>query len=462
MTDSRGKDETGAGDGGAKGSRAEAGARAAALRALLRIEGQGSFIGLEGGEPEGGRRLRRQATEYVAGITRWRRRLDFLLASAYHGDFGKMELPLKIILRIGLYDLLYLHTPTYAAVNEAVALAKKEVRRGAGGLVNGILRTLDRTREDLPEPRSGDHADDLAVTHSHPTWMVRRWLERYGRADTEALLTWNNARPTYGVRVNTLRISTDDFTGRLDAVGAEWSASAVLTYFLRMPTVQPLLEHGLLDEGFCAVQDESAGLIVRLLGPSAGERVVDLCAAPGGKALHAAQLMHNEGLVCAVDVHERRLQLVEHTAADQEASIVQTVTSDARHFDGEWVGQADRVLIDAPCSGFGVLAKRADLRWRRSPEDLEDLTRLQDEILDNAARLVRPAGLLVYGTCTIEPEENAERVEAFLARHPEFVVEDAADHVPAGMVTPEGYYASFPPRDGMDGAFGARLRRRSG
>lgn len=438
----------------------DVGARQAAFERLVRIEAEGSFIGLDEDRSEAGGRLRRQTTEYVAGITRWRRRLDYVIAQYYRGDYEKMELGLKVALRIGLYDILYQDTPPYAAVNEAVTLAKKQVRRGAGGLVNGVLRSVLRDRDDLPAPDSGDEADDLAVVHSHPTWMVRRWVERYGREDAEALLCWNNARPVFGVRINTLKIETSAFIRRLDDLGAEWESSALMPCFIRMPSVQPLLEHGLLQDGLCAVQDESAGLIVALLDPQPGERVVDLCAAPGGKALHSAQRMKDEGTLAAVDIHEGRLRLVEHGARAHGATIVQIVHADARQFDGTWRGAADRVLIDAPCSGLGVLSKRADLRWRRRPEDLDDLTQLQDEILDSGAELVRPGGVLVYGTCTIEPEENEARVEAFLARHPVFSIVDPSDQLPSRVVTAEGYYASFPPRDATDGAFGVCMRKR--
>lgn len=440
------------------GRESESSTREEAFRRLMRIESEGAYIGLEGGGDVAPREAR-QATEYVAGITRWRRRLDFILGRYYHGDFEKMELPLKVVLRIGLYDLLYLDTPTYAAVNEAVALAKRKVRKGAGGLVNGVLRSVLRERESLPIPDTGQPADDLAVKLSHPTWMVRRWLDRYGQAGTTALLEWNNTRPEFGIRVNTLKEDVGAFRSILDRHGVEWEPGRYLPYFVRVKSVRPLLEHRLLQDGLCAVQDESAGLLLRLLDPQPGERIVDACAAPGGKALHAAQLMRDEGDVVAVDVHEGRLRLVEHAAEQQGVTIIRTVAADARQFDGGWEGRADRVLVDAPCTGLGVLAKRADLRWRRRPEDLAELVHLQEEILEAAARLVRPGGILVYGTCTIEPDENERRANAFSESHPKFLLEPADAYVPDTLVTSHGYYATFPPKDGIDGAFGARFRR---
>lgn len=437
-------------------------ARSHAFRQLNRIEQEGAFIGLAGEEDllEMDPREERQALEYIAGVTRWRRWLDFLLASAYRGDYETMEPSLRQVLRIGLYDLLFLATPPHAALNEAVELAKKRVRQGAGGLVNGVLRNLLRRKEDLPEPHTGRVAEDLAIRYSHPTWMVERWLDRYGRDATIALLAWNNSRPVYGVRINTLKNPVQDFQQVLNERGIAFTPSPYLDYFVRVPKLQGLVRAGLLAEGYCAVQDESAGLVVALLDPQPGETIVDACAAPGGKATHAAQRMQNTGRIIACDVHEGRLRLVEQSARDQGIPIIETRAGDFRETAPQEDFQADRVLLDAPCSGLGVLSKRADLRWNRSPEEVRELTRLQDELLDAAAQAVRPGGLLVYSTCTIEPEENEERVVAFLNRHPDFSVESAKGYVPEAMVTPEGYYRTFPPRDQTDGAFGARLRKR--
>lgn len=434
-------------------------AREEALRRLHRIEEEGAYIGLEGGEPaDFGARDARQSMDYVAGVTRWRRRLDFILSHYYRGPFDSLEPLLKQIMRLGLYDILYLRTPAYAAVSEAVELAKRRIRTGAGGLVNGVLRSIVRDLEELPRPETGDAADDLAILHSHPTWIVRRWLERYGMEETEALLVWNNERPVYGIRVNTDKIALESFLERLDGLGVEWERGHYLPHFLRTTSVQPLLEARLLQEGYCVVQDEGAALLVHLLDPQPGETIVDLCSAPGGKAFYAAHRMTNAGRVLAVDVHQGRLRLVERGAKQQGYDIVEPHVADARTINaGDRL--ADRVLVDAPCSGLGVLAKRADLRWRRSPEDLGELVKLQDEILEAGSRLVAPGGILVYGTCTLEPEENANRVDAFLGRHEEFELESASAFVPEELVTPEGFYATLPPRDGIDGAFGARMRR---
>ncbi len=437
-------------------------ARAEAVRQLDRIEVDGAYIGLtqtdatEALDP----REARQATDYVAGVTRWRRWFDFLLQQFYRGDLAAMEPTLRQILRIGLYDLLVLEKPPHAAINEAVELAKTMVRRGAGGLVNGILRTVQRQRETLPTPSPDDHAEALAISHSHPTWLVRRWLDRFGPDETEALLRWNNARPTFGLRINVLKTSREALTEQLDELNAEWEASPFLDDFVRVQSLQAVVRAGLLEQGLCAVQDESAGLVVRLLDPQPGETIIDACAAPGGKAIYAALRMENTGMVRAYDIHAGRTALIQQAAETQGTTIVQSAVADVRNLAAHATPpQADRVLVDAPCSGLGVLAKRADLRWHRTPEEITELRDLQDELLDAAAQLVRPGGLLVYSTCTIAPEENADRITAFLDRHPEFVHESAAALVPDTVVSPEGYLTTYPQRHHIDGAFGVRLRR---
>ena len=406
-------------------------------------------------------RVERQATEYVAGVTRWRRYLDFIIRHFYKGPFKKMEPALKQILRLGLYEVLMLDTPPHAALNEAVGLAKRIVRPGAGNLVNGILRSVLRQKEHLPEPNTGDPADDLAIRHSHPTWIVRRWLTRFGPQETEALLRYDNTRPFYGLRPTIFKISRGDFETMLNEEGVGWEPSEYLDDFVRVQRLQPVVRAGWVDEGLCAVQDESAGLVVRLLDPQPGETLLDACAAPGGKALYAAARMRNRGRLIAVDIHPGRLRLAERAAAAQGITILQPHAADLRDFvQRDDHPAADRVLLDAPCSGLGVLAKRADLRWHRTAEEIADLTTLQDQLLDAAARLVRPGGLLVYSTCTIEPEENQQRVEAFLKRHEAFRPVPATGLVPEAVITPEGYLATLPHRHRIDGAFGARLRRR--
>ena len=437
-------------------------ARCVALERLERIARDDAFVGrLQSDALDD--RTQRQARDLVAGVTRWRRWLDFLLAAFYDGDLGSMERRLQQILRLGLYELLKQETPAHAAVDEYVDLAKHTVRSGAGGLVNGILRSVDRQRDDLPTPATGDMAEDLAIRQSHPSWMIRRWMDRFGGKDAEAFARWNNRRPTYGLRVNRCRATVAEVADWLDAHNVTYARSPYLDDVFRVQRLQAVIRGGLIDDGRVAVQDESAALVVRLLDPQPGETVLDLCAAPGGKATYAAARMDGEGTLLATDINRARLGLVEDAAQAQGVGdVLRTEAADARDLPGrDDVPRANRVLLDVPCSGLGVLAKRADLRWQRTPADLDELTTLQDELLDAAAKLVRPGGLLVYSTCTTEPEENRDRVRAFLDRHAAFALEPAGELLPTDVVADEGVLETLPFRHRTDGAFAARLRRRA-
>ncbi len=443
-----------------KSSAKNVSARAVAIHALERIERDGAHISrVLNALPTEADQVRRQSTEYVAGVTRRRRWLDYLLAQRYQGDYGAMELRLKQLLRVGAYELLYMQTPEHATVHEAVELAKDLVRPKAGKLVNAMLRNLVRSTKPLEGPKTRRKARDLAVRYSHPTWMVRRWLARFGEQETVALLKVNNERPRYSLRIHLNKISVEQFHKKLHKLGISWEPSPWLDDFVRVDHIQPIRAARLFEKGWCAVQDEGAGMVVRLLDPQPGETILDVCAAPGGKALYAAHRMRGSGRVVASDVHASRIGLVQEAAAQQALANVATQTADLLT-EVASLPLADRVLLDAPCSGLGVLAKRADLRWQRNEAYLTELAHLQDQLLDQAASRVCSGGLLVYSTCTIEPLENKERIDAFLKRNGDFVLEaPAAGTLPAEFIH-DDCYASWPHRHGIDGAFGARLRKR--
>jgi 16S rRNA (cytosine967-C5)-methyltransferase len=437
-------------------------ARDLALGRLKRIEKDGAYAGLVSGSVDDSTDAREErfATEITAGVTRWRRRLDFLVDQFYDASRGsRLDLVVRLILRVGIYELLHLSTPSHAAINEAVELAKRSGARRASGLINGILRNVDRKRAELPTPDSGDAVEDLAIAESHPTWMVRRWVERYGLETAAELCRWNNRAPRFGVRINTLRISKDDFLAALADADIEFEQSRFLDDFVVMESVQGLIRLGFIRDGLCAIQDEAAALVVRLLDPKPGNEVLDTCAAPGGKALLASTIMQDRGRVVAIDVNEKRTRLISRAAERMGSTIIEARSEDAAILPPEYNNRFDRVLVDAPCSGLGVLSKRADLRWRIDESDLAELAVLQSRLFDSAAKTVRPGGVIVYSTCTLEPEENVEQVTRFLSEHPEFGIEDASSFLPQEVVTSNGYYASLPHIHQMDGAFGVRLVR---
>ncbi len=442
-------------------------ARKEAVLQLLRDEESGAYAGHARRRKGGDAADERHITDMVAGVVRWRRRLDFIIDAFYSGSPSDLDPRIRMVLRLALHDLLIAGTPPHAAVHEAVDVTRNLVHKGAAGLVNGVLRATLRAAS-LPEPDTGSRVSDLAIWYSHPDWMVRRWLWRWPEEDVIRLLEYNNARPSWGIHDTGL---TPSDRAALGEEGKDYAVSTLVPGFLRTHATQGLVRSGALSEGRARVQDEAAALVVHtfedVLSDDSRERfLLDVCAAPGGKAIYAALLARAPLRVVATDLHAGRTRLIEkvvraHDLQDTgnpSASTVECRVMDATmpHDDLHW--QADVVLVDAPCSGLGVLARRADARWKRTEEDLATLVQLQADILHGAACCVRPGGLLVYSTCTIEPEENELQVAEFLDEHPEFHREAVPSSFPR---TADGDYLSLPQHTGMDGAYAARLRRQA-
>jgi 16S rRNA (cytosine967-C5)-methyltransferase len=291
-------------------------------------------------------------------------------------------------------------------------------------LVNGVLRHLEGGNEALEKLLQGrSQAEQLALQFSHPAWLIERWLATYGELKTRQLLHYNNQAPLMGFRINRLKADAKDFFDNPTFAAA--MEPCELPYFF-LSREFSLFETA-LQEGILSVQNPTQALAPLLLNPAPQSVVIDLCAAPGGKAMFMAELMHNQGEVIAVDRYEQKLRKLENHAQALGLTIIRTVAGDARSFAPNL--QADAVLLDAPCSGTGVIGRRAELRWKVTPAMVAELQGLQAELLDHAATLLKPQGRLVYATCSIEPEENGEQVAAFLQRHPNFVAEPHAQHL---------------------------------
>ncbi len=396
--------------------------------------------------------------EIVTGVVRWRMKLDWVLTGFFHGNFTKAEINIKNALRVALYQIQYLNrVPHSAAVNEAVEFIKRLRGQKVADLVNAVLRNIIRNLENIryPDPQE-DRIRHLAVVESHPTWVTRRWVNRFGYDEARRIMAANNVVPDLSLRVNRLKIDFNFFLSQLSQHQIEYVRSKYIDYFVRVKHMAGIGSSGMFQQGFFAVQDESAGLPVLLLDPKEGDRVIDLCAAPGGKTTFIGELMKNVGEIIAVDRYETRLNLVRPACQRLGIANVHVLAADAAEVA---VPPADKVLVDAPCSGLGVLAKKPDAKWHRELEDIARLSATQQRILDHAATLVKPGGILVYSTCTIEPEENAGTVRAFLDAHPEFSLESASGLVNPELVSPEGFVETFVHRHGMDGSFAARLRK---
>ena len=422
--------------------------RSEAVHQLLRIAHDGAYRSLID------RSSKPRVVALVSTVTRWRRYLSFLLHNFLDSSSAKLSPALEQLLLVGIAELVLLNGPPYAVVNEIVNVAR--AMRLNTGLTNAILRSVVRAQHRLPVPETGHQVRDMAIQWSHPTWLTRRYVQRFGMDEAALLLKHNNEPPSYSIRVNRLKTTTTQLMDELSQHGITATQSDILKHYLRIKSIGSLIREGYLQQGMCSVHDESAGLSVALLDPQPGETIIDACAAPGGKALAIACLMQGSGQLYAWDRHPKRLQKLEVQANVQGLKNIRTdainlLTSPELH--------ADRVILDVPCTGTGVLNKRPDLRWNRSESDLADLLNLQECLLDASADHVRAGGVLVYSTCSIEPEENEGQVDSFLKRHPEFVLQDANNFLASSVVTSTRCMATLPHHHGMDGAFAARFQR---
>ncbi len=412
-------------------------------------------------------RDRNLATTLVYGVLRRRGHLDWIIAQLGNRPFEKIHPRVLNILRLGLFQLLYLdRVPDSAAVNTAVGLARTTGMPWAAGFVNALLRGFLRAKA---RPAPPDYAQDpvqaLAVRQSIPTWLARRWIQRYGLEAARALARTCNRLPPLTLRANTLRT---DRRGLMEKLAGE-GLSAVPTPVAPQGVTVSEAGRAVADlrafrEGLFQVQDEAAQLVGHMVSPRPGQRVLDACAGLGGKTGHLAQLMENRGAVTALDNRRWRLEKLRTAMRRLGVDIVETREGDlTRSVSRILSGPYDHVLVDAPCSGLGVLARNPDARWTLREADLARQQARQLRMLAQAAPLVAPGGRLVFAVCSLEPEENEAVVRGFLERHADFTTESAPlGHLPAaaGLVDDEGFLRTFPPRDGMDGFFAAALRRR--
>lgn len=404
---------------------------------------------------------RRLVTELVYGSVRRQRTLDALIDQLAKRRSYQQPPDLRAILHLGLYQLRYLNQiPAAAAVNTTVDLAKQNGFEKLAGFVNGLLRQYLRLAEmgdplQLPD----DPVNRLAVLYSYPDWVVQVWLEQLGLEETEMLCEWLNRSPHIDLRVNPLRASLEQVQSALQEVGIKTTTVASLPQSLRLLDNSGSIQNlpG-FREGYWTVQDSSAQLVGHLLDPQPGETIVDGCAAPGGKTTHIAELMGDRGSVWGCDRYASRLKKLRQNAERLNLTCIQTCAGDSRQFT-QFAQQADRVLVDVPCSGLGTLHRHADARWRQTPETVQELAQLQAELLEQAATWVKPGGVLVYSTCTLHPAENEAIAQSFLSRHSEWVIQPPSHPPGDAFVTPEGWLKVWCHQHDMDGFFIARFHK---
>jgi 16S rRNA (cytosine967-C5)-methyltransferase len=395
-----------------------------------------------------------------AGVVRNLSLIDWKLSDLYEGDYKRMLNKIKTLLRLAMYELDYMDfIPPHATVNEFAGLARKKINPLAAAQVNGILRNYLREKSRYNPERKFKYLEtQLSVKYSFPEWMVKRWIHFWGAEETRQLCAAFNQRPYFDIRINILRIVPRDFMQILTSHKIEFSQSALFPEVVKVYDILKLTKLKLFAQGFCSVQDESGQLAVELLQPDGEDWIIDACAAPGGKLSGILERQGNRYKVIGLDISLDRLHILKQNCQRLGLRNYLLIQSDAAC--PALRGNFRQILIDAPCSGLGSIQKHPDIKWRRSLPEILEFQDLQLKILKAQAALLKPGGLMVYSTCTIEPAENEVVIEKFLdLAAGEFEIDPVPDRL-AAFSADRKYLRTFPHRHQMDGSFGVRLRKK--
>ncbi|MBF0177748.1 MAG: 16S rRNA (cytosine(967)-C(5))-methyltransferase RsmB [Magnetococcales bacterium] len=393
--------------------------------------------------------------------------IDHLLSHCMQRPLAERRHETWAILRTGLYQILFMRVPARAAIHEAVRLVKASREQAMAGFVNAVLRQAATLQPELLLAKQMDPLSRLAVTHSHPRWLVERWLSRWGETVTQRRLAAGNQPGMLTLRINTLVTNRENVADTLKQKGFDTEPCRFSPHGLRLPNRSGRVEDlpG-YDAGWFMVQDEAAQLVSLFVDPQPGEHILDACAAPGGKTLHLAALAQGKATILALEKRAERLPALAENLVRLRSPGVRVAAGDAT--DAEFLRHAltgkkvDAALVDGPCSGTGIIRRHPDIKWRRRPEDVPLLVTEQQRLLTAVAEQVRPGGRLVYATCSMEPEENQEQIATFLAAQPAWErlpLDPVREGVAADMVTPEGDFFVESGQEGMDGFYAARLQK---
>ncbi|MBD2440330.1 16S rRNA (cytosine(967)-C(5))-methyltransferase [Nostoc sp. FACHB-110] len=406
---------------------------------------------------------RRLATELIYGSVRRQRTLDALIDQLATKKSQQQPPELRTILHIGLYQLrFHERIPASAAVNTTVELAKQNGFSGLTGFVNGLLRQYLRLVDNCVEPLKlpDNPVERLGILHSFPDWIIQMWLDQIGVVETEKLCEWMNQTPTIDLRINPLRTNLEEVEAALTSAGILVRRIPHLPQALRLiSSPGPIQNLPGFSEGWWVVQDSSAQLVSHFLDPQQGEVVIDVCAAPGGKTTHIAELIQDNGKIWACDRTASRLRKLQANAKRLNLHSIQICTGDSRNLP-QFYNTADRVLLDAPCSGLGTLHRHADARWRQTPQTIQELSLLQQQLISHTSNFIKQDGVLVYATCTLHPVENENVISLFLAENPGWQIEPPQNGTPDSIYSaPQGWLKLWPHLHDMDGFFMVRLRK---
>lgn len=443
-------------------------ARAIALKALNDLDTKGSYINLLLKETLRDQRLsaldKAFITELIYGVVRYRLTLDWLIE--HYSNNGKPSGWLKHILRLGIYQILYMDkVPDFAACDSSVELAKRYGGKKAAGFVNAVLRRLLRERDDISSLFPQDAVSRISLKYSYPRWMVELWLQSMDEDFVEALCAAQNQKAPLTIRVNALKLSVADLKRFLDSHNVKWEQGIYLPEALIVEDRADIEGLPGYSDGLFAIQDEASMMVAHAVEPKPHQLVIDACSAPGGKSAHMAALMGDQGRILAMDIHPHRVELIKAQCRRLHINSVEAVQHDSLIYDQEWDSRADAVLIDAPCSGLGIIRRKPDIKWSRTMEDIEELLNVQVRLLDTCSRYVKPGGAMVYSTCTINPRENQDMIANFLRTHDNFILDDVYSKLPLGADTHvsgtrgDKWIQFYPNQDKLDGFFIARMIR---
>lgn len=443
-------------------------ARAYALKILKEVE-EGAYTNIALNRLLAGLALPREErsflTELSYGVLQRLNTLDWVLSLFLSSPLETLTVWIRNILRLGAYQLLYLErVPPVAVVDESVKLAYRFGHKGVAGLVNAVLRKVSRARDEIPWPSRGkDPLLYLSLVYSYPLWIVQRWTRQMGFDETEKLCSANNQVPPLTVRTNILKTTRNKLSELLKEQGAGTEFCRYAPEGLSLELTGKLVDLPSFKEGLFQVQGEASMLVAPLVNPKPGEYILDLCSAPGGKALHMAMLMDNKGTIVAADLYPHRLKLLQGMMERQGIGIVRPEKLDGRTLSSERCNCFDRVLLDVPCSGLGVIRRKGELKWRRKEQDIFSLAELQAKLLRNAFSALKPGGVLVYSACSTEPEETKDVIQNFLKQEPMAATALLAPLLPRELRAQEkedGMAFFWPHEHGLDGFFMARLRKK--
>ncbi|MFR1828582.1 MAG: 16S rRNA (cytosine(967)-C(5))-methyltransferase RsmB [Clostridium butyricum] len=435
--------------------------RKLAVKILNRVLNEGAYSNIilskELNEVELNDKDKALLTEIVYGVLRRKRTLDVIIAN-FVKDIKLMDKNILNILRVAIYQMNFLDKiPTYAACNEAVEEAK-EISENDSKLVNGILRSFTKNPDDINVP--GNKIDEYAYKFSFEPWMIRLLIKQYGENVAKKIMSGLNTIPKVSIRVNELNSDYDEVYEKLEEMEYEISEGVICPEAINIKGGKSIENNPLFKEGKITVQDESAMLVAPLLDLKEGMTVVDLCSAPGGKTTHIAEILGNTGKVLAFDLHESKLGLIKENCERLGITNVTTFAQDATKLNAELVASTDRVLLDVPCSGLGIIRKKPEIKWNKKRNDLRGIIPVQREIMNNAWQYLKQGGVMIYSTCTLNKEENEENIEWFLNNHEDCEVKRIFVGKQDNLVYSREGLLTVMPNENMDGFFIAKLEKR--